>query len=177
MAYDAAISNRILDSDTWVSLTLQAGGYATLVALRHKAEDHELSPDEQQQMSALERYYDMKVAILSRMLDDGMKARIVISSDAGPFDVAFGELQHGLELAASAGMPPIDIIDAVTRLAAEACGILDQVGTLEAGKRADLLLVEGNPIERISDVRRVRQVFLDGNAVVMGPPVGASQPQ
>src|SRR6185295_13744946 len=58
------------------------------------------------------------------------------------------------ELMASAGMPPLDVIVAATRNPAIALGELEQHGTIEPGRRADLLLLSGNPGE---DVRNLRQ--------------------
>ena len=60
---------------------------------------------------------------------------------------------------------PMQAVLAGTRDAAAAMGILDSVGTIEAGKEADLLLVDGNPAEDITDLRRVAAVFLAGQRV------------
>jgi imidazolonepropionase-like amidohydrolase len=54
-----------------------------------------------------------------------------------------------------AGLSPLEAIEATTRVAAEACGVASLVGTLEAGKEADLLVVRGNPL---LDIRRMRDV-------------------
>jgi imidazolonepropionase-like amidohydrolase len=51
-------------------------------------------------------------------------------------------------------------------VAAEACGILDKVGTLEAGKEADVLVVEASPLDKISNLRDVVAVFKAGERVV-----------
>ena len=61
------------------------------------------------------------------------------------------------ELLVEAGIPPFDVIVAATRNSALALGQLDQAGTIEAGKRAGLLLVSANPGE---DIRNLRQVVL-----------------
>ena len=48
------------------------------------------------------------------------------------------------------GMTPMDALIAATRNAAEASGILDKTGTLEPGKKADIILVKGNPLQNPS---------------------------
>jgi imidazolonepropionase-like amidohydrolase len=61
-----------------------------------------------------------------------------------------------------AGMPPLDIIRAVTTNAAEMLGWQDRVGAVEPGKFADLVAVAGDPITDISELERVRFVMKDG---------------
>jgi imidazolonepropionase-like amidohydrolase len=63
------------------------------------------------------------------------------------------------------GMPPLDIIRAVTASAAEMLGWQDRVGTLEPGKFADLIAVAGDPIADITELERVRFVMKDGQVV------------
>jgi imidazolonepropionase-like amidohydrolase len=63
------------------------------------------------------------------------------------------------------GMPPLDIIRAVTTNAAEMLGWQDRVGTIEPGKFADLIAVDRDPIVDISQLERVRFVMKDGQVV------------
>jgi imidazolonepropionase-like amidohydrolase len=64
-----------------------------------------------------------------------------------------------------AGMPPLDIIRAVTTNAAEMLGWQDRVGAVEPGKFADLVAVAGDPIADITELERVRFVMKDGQVV------------
>ena len=64
-----------------------------------------------------------------------------------------------------AGMPPLDIIRAVTVNAAEMLGWQDRLGTIEPGKLADMIAVAGNPIDDVSELERVRFVMKDGQVV------------
>ncbi len=57
---------------------------------------------------------------------------------------------------------PMEAIKMVTRNAAELIGIEDEVGTLEQGKLADLIAVQGNPLEDITLLENVRFVMKDG---------------
>jgi imidazolonepropionase-like amidohydrolase len=64
-----------------------------------------------------------------------------------------------------AGMPPLDIIRAVTTNAAEMLGWQDRVGAVEAGKFADLVAVAGDPVADISELERVQFVMKGGQVV------------
>lgn len=60
----------------------------------------------------------------------------------------------------------MQIIVAATRHGAEICGIDKEVGTIEAGKRADMLIVEGNPLKNLECISNVKMVIKDGSVVV-----------
>ncbi len=167
MEYDSRVADRLLESGTFVSYTMQAGGYDSLVELRAKRADERLTPDEEARRGALEAYFDRKLDVFHHLLADGLLPRLVISSDAGPFDCEFGRMVYGLRLAVQGGMSPVQAIEATTRVAAEACGVAPLVGTLEAGKEADLLVVAGNPLQDIECVANVTAVYKAGR--VVGP--------
>jgi imidazolonepropionase-like amidohydrolase len=64
-----------------------------------------------------------------------------------------------------AGMPPLDIIRAITTNAAEMLGWQGRVGSIVPGKFADLVAVAGDPIADITELERVRFVMKDGQVV------------
>jgi len=61
-----------------------------------------------------------------------------------------------------AGMDAMDCIVSATINAAKLCGILDEVGTLEPGKLADVIAVPGNPLSDITMLQRVEMVMKEG---------------
>ncbi len=65
----------------------------------------------------------------------------------------------------AAGMPPLDVIRAITVNAAEMLGWQDRIGSIEPGKFADLVAVAGDPIADITEIERVRFVMKDGQVV------------
>lgn len=67
-----------------------------------------------------------------------------------------------LELLVEAGLTPAEAIRAATAVPARVLGHEREAGTIEAGKRADLIIVGGNPLERIGDIRKTRFVVRDG---------------
>jgi imidazolonepropionase-like amidohydrolase len=86
--------------------------------------------------------------------------KIAMGTDAGtPFNRQ-GENAIELELMYRAGMSPMDAIVATTKTAAECIQFGDVTGTLEAGKSADLILVDGNPLDSIGILRNVGKIHL-----------------
>lgn len=71
-----------------------------------------------------------------------------------------------LALMAECGMSPVDVLVATTASAAELLGVDAELGTLEPGKRADLVVVEGDPLDLSGMADRVAAVYLDGLRVV-----------
>jgi imidazolonepropionase-like amidohydrolase len=84
---------------------------------------------------------------------------IVPGSDTGL--LGYG-LDRELELYVQAGMPPMAAIQSATIVPARVMKLDREVGSIEVGKRADLILVQGNPLEHISDIRRVVSVVANG---------------
>jgi imidazolonepropionase-like amidohydrolase len=69
-------------------------------------------------------------------------------------------------LTSEAGVPPLELIRMVTQAPAVGLGIGNEVGTLEPGKRADFLLLDGDPTRDVAALTRVRAVFQGGRKVV-----------
>jgi imidazolonepropionase-like amidohydrolase len=84
---------------------------------------------------------------------------IVPGSDTGL--VGYG-LHRELELYVQAGMTPLQAIQSATIVSARAMNLDRDSGTVEPGKRADLILVDGNPLANISDIRKVSRVVANG---------------
>jgi imidazolonepropionase-like amidohydrolase len=92
--------------------------------------------------------------------------RVVVGSDAGMPGVPFGGGVHReLRLLVEAGITPRDALKAATSGAAEVLGT-DDIGVIEPGRAADLLVVDGDPLQRIGAVERVVMVLRDGRIVV-----------
>lgn len=69
---------------------------------------------------------------------------------------------RAVELLVEAGLSPLEAIQAATANGARLLGIDRETGTVEAGKAADLVIVDGNPAAAISDLRKTETVFKDG---------------
>jgi imidazolonepropionase-like amidohydrolase len=64
-----------------------------------------------------------------------------------------------------AGMPPLDVIRAITINAAEMLGWQDRIGAIEPGKFADLIAVAGDPVTDITELEHIRFVMKDGKVI------------
>ena len=117
---------------------------------------------------------EMHVRAFKRMEEFVLRAKragahVVVGSHS---DVPHAErgwaYQRELELLVEAGLTPSEAIVAGTWENAHFFHIEDRLGSVEAGKLADLLLVEGDPLRNISAMRNVRRVMLGGRWVAGG---------
>ena len=92
--------------------------------------------------------------------------RIAMGTDCGVG--AHGTNLDELQLMHAAGLGPVDALHATTGSAAALMRVEDDRGTLAPGKRADLVVVEGDPLDLVDLKHRVRAVYLDGELVSSG---------
>jgi imidazolonepropionase-like amidohydrolase len=95
--------------------------------------------------------------------------RLLIGSDSMPVG-EIGILE--MEQFVLSGVSEMDTLSAATRNGAEMLGLGDVLGTVEAGKLADPVVVDGNPLDNISNIRNVRMVFKDGVEVDLDRQLG-----
>ncbi len=99
-----------------------------------------------------------RTATFRRALAVGLS--IPFATDAGVFP--HGQNAREFAVRVREGEPPMGAIVSATRIAAEAIGWSDRVGTLEPGKYADLIAVAGDPLRDITELERVRWVMKGG---------------
>jgi imidazolonepropionase-like amidohydrolase len=91
---------------------------------------------------------------------------IAVGTDAGETTTFHGwSALREMELLVASGMSPLDAIVAGTSVSAKALGVDRDRGTIESGKLADVVLVEGAPYRDIDDIERTTHVFLGGREV------------
>jgi imidazolonepropionase-like amidohydrolase len=103
-------------------------------------------------------------AILQRSLAKLARAnaKIILGSDTGLEDHLFGmSEQRELESMVRAGMTPMQAIVSATSRAAEYLE-LDKMGVLAAGKEADFLVLDGNPLDDITNTQRISRIYIRG---------------
>ena len=73
-----------------------------------------------------------------------------------------GAMQSEIERLVNYGLDTVTAVQAATKNGAKVCGMENMIGTLEVGKYADILIVDGNPLDRISDLRNIHTVIVEG---------------
>ena len=117
------------------------------------------------------RKWEFALHNTKRLYDAGVP--IVLGTDSGMPATPHGtSTVREMELLVQAGLPPSAALMAGTANSAKVMGLIADRGTIEKGKRADLVLLKGKPWETIADVEKTDRVFIDGN-LVFG--AGASQ--
>jgi imidazolonepropionase-like amidohydrolase len=108
------------------------------------------------------QYLWSKVLQLTKILyDHGVT--IMSGTDIPNFGLIPGvSLHHELELLVNAGINPLNVIKIATSNGAEALGILDDVGTIESGKQADMIILNANPLRNIRNIGAIEGVIEDG---------------
>jgi imidazolonepropionase-like amidohydrolase len=102
---------------------------------------------------------------LRNFIEHGGKVALGNDYGGGPGKFELGIPMYEIEQMSEAGMTPMQIILASTKNAAYVLGIEDEVGTLEAGKFADVLVVSGNPLEDLQDLTDIRMVIHNGTII------------
>lgn len=158
--FDDAVAETILEKGIVLSPTIQTG-YRGIERLQNKMADAGLSPQEEKQLEAGLYKLETKLDFIGRFYRMG--APIVAGTDA---IAEFGDYAIGLELLHRAGISNMDVVRAATSLAADALGMGDKVGTVQAGYLADLVYLDGDPLEDIKAFERVLAVVLNGRLAV-----------
>jgi imidazolonepropionase-like amidohydrolase len=97
-----------------------------------------------------------------KMHDKGIK--LAVGTDAGNPAVFFGPSVHReMELLVEAGISPAEVLRAATINAAEILGQQERLGTISKGKLADILVIEGNPLEDIRNTQNIFMVIKNGH--------------
>jgi imidazolonepropionase-like amidohydrolase len=108
-------------------------------------------------------WLEMAKTNLKKLVDSGVKCGF--GTDTGPPMRIQGYFEHWeMELMAEAGLTPQQIITMATRNSAEFLGVKD-LGTLQKGKWADLIVLEKNPLDNIKNTRTIEAVWIAGNKV------------
>jgi imidazolonepropionase-like amidohydrolase len=74
-------------------------------------------------------------------------------------------LLRSIEMYVEAGMTPMQAIESATRVPAESMGLARDTGTIEPGKRADLIVLNADPLAQISNIRKLRWVVANGRVL------------
>jgi imidazolonepropionase-like amidohydrolase len=112
----------------------------------------------------LRRNFERSLQLVGAMHRAGVP--ILAGTDTpNPYVFPGFSLHDELGLLVKAGLTPMEALQATTRNAAKYLGLLDSVGTIEKGKRADLVLLDANPLQDISNTQKIAAVVVRGTLV------------
>jgi imidazolonepropionase-like amidohydrolase len=157
-----SIEHGIYLDDEAIGLMLDRGAWLvpTLVAPRGVLAAAGVAIPEASRRKAAE-VADIHADSFRRAVAAGVK--VAMGTDSGI--TAHGRNLAELELMAKGGMGPAEVLAATTSGAAELLGVAGELGTLEAGKRADVVVVDGDPFELATLGDRIAAVIQDGRLV------------
>ena len=116
------------------------------------------------QRALIKAGFEMNKINLKKLSDGGV--RIALGTDSGGAADRFfiqGYSEHReMELMVQSGLTPMQVIQSFSKGASEALGIQKEFGTLAKGKTADLLVLEKNPLENITNMRSIQTIYLGG---------------
>lgn len=153
------IAELMAERGVYVHMTLYA--YVTLIdELEEKKRLGDISDAQLQELEEAVLDQDHFLISLTKLREAGVK--IVCGSDSAWDKYDMGGFQYEIAYHVSAGMSPMEAIIASTSESANSCGVGHLVGSLEPGKRADILVTRGDPLNDIEDLWQVEDVFMDG---------------
>ena len=159
------VAEQIAAQGIYVNPTFHVGR-ARRWTLERKMESEGLTQEEEADLDRMRREHIFKLECFAGLRDAGVT--IVCGSDSAWGDYRMGGFQHEIEAQVEGGMSPMEAIVSATGDAARSCWIEDTAGTLEPGKQADLLLVDGDPSSDVNALWDVVDVFQGGDRVDRG---------
>ena len=107
------------------------------------------------------RFLEIRRSLIEALHEGG--ARLLLGSDAPQtWNVPGFSIHRELQYLVSAGLTPYQALETGTRHIAAYFGTTKERGTIEAGKRADFVVLEGNPLDDIASTERISAVVLGG---------------
>jgi len=166
-----SIEHGYLIDDEGIDLALERGTFLVPTLSAFGALDRAGSMSAQARTVA-ERLQDRTKACISAAIARGVAIAMGTDAPAGRFGDNVDELRRLVEL----GMSPMDAIVAGTSASARLCGVDHQLGTLEQGKYADIVVCAGDPLSDIAllGVPDNIRVVIQSGAVVKENPTGAA---
>lgn len=147
-------------NDPFFKASLEPGVWEMLISDEYK-QSQQKDPAREKKMKA---FYTAQ-RNLHKLDSAGIK--VLLGTDSGAFPVrAQGFSEHlELQLMVESGMTPLEAITAATRTGAQVLGIDANYGTLQPGKKADFMILGGDPTEDIHNTRKILEVWRNGKKI------------
>jgi imidazolonepropionase-like amidohydrolase len=159
------IAERIVTQGVFVNPTMQ-GSRGRINAQKERLEAGGLTDEEAELLDTQRLEYERKLSWFAGLREAGVK--LVCGSDSAWGHYPMGGFQLEIEAHVEAGMSPMEAIVSATGDSARSCRVDHVAGTLEPGKQADVLVVDGDPSQDIRALRKVVDVLQAGNVVDRG---------
>ncbi len=151
VAYEPEVAAQMAKQGTFLDATLSPSVVSSRIP------DSELTPARREIRKMRPAVTEAQRAMLALGVEP------IAGTDAGVANVTLDSMPMELEaLNRELGLSPMQVIRAATHTAARACGREDEFGSVQVGRRADLLVVQGDPSVDLAAIRRVRWVLRDG---------------
>jgi Tol biopolymer transport system component/imidazolonepropionase-like amidohydrolase len=165
------LRDRSLTDDRRLERLFPASALQASEALRKK-------PPDAQDLAEREALVSVQEKMVAAVVRGG--GRVIAGTDApiNPYGLSLlAELEHYVR----GGLSPAEALRTATSVPAEAMGLGAELGTIEVGKLADLVIVDGNPLANITDIRRTRYTIKNGvvhpvDALLRRPAASSPQP-
>jgi imidazolonepropionase-like amidohydrolase len=153
---------QIVDRAIWVNPTVHVGR-ARVWRWERISRDRALTESEAAEYTLASQRNTVLFEHVGAMVQAGVK--MAAGSDCGWSYYAFGGFRHEIEALASCGMGAAGALRSGTLDSAAAMGLDRDVGSIEVGKLADLLVVDGDPLANLEALANIEAVFLGGDRV------------
>lgn len=160
--YRPEITEQIIERGIYVNPTLNIARVESQ-RLEAKKDKYGLSSDEQTQLNTIQEEREVRMEHVNQMRESGVT--LVCGSDSAWGHYKMGDFQGEIESTVLSGMPPEEAIVSATLNSAKSCHYDDKVGSIEPGKKADMVIVDGNPSKNIEDLRQVVAVIKNGKTI------------
>ena len=112
---------------------------------------------------------------VKKLRDEGVLVAFGTDSGANPFRIQGFAEHRELQLMVEAGMTPLEAIHSATAVNAEMLRVSEKTGTLQAGKEADLIVLDADPTSDISNTQKIAMIFHQGREVMARFSIGNRQ--
>ncbi|MGE0057476.1 MAG: amidohydrolase family protein [Dehalococcoidia bacterium] len=156
------LAEQLAAAKAWVNPTLHVAR-SGVWALEDDIERNGSTPAKLARLDALQRSLEHRMEVTGRLAKMGVG--VTSGSDSPWSNYAPGLFVHEVELMGDAGLTNAEALVSATSDAAASIGMAEHAGLLAAGRQADVLVVDGNPLESLAALWQVRDVFQAGKRV------------